>query len=57
MTLTKEDLIAIKKVVDSSTGSRFEKIDKKLVKIEKKFDELFDFLDRKYLLVFSGYFK
>jgi len=51
MTLTKQDLFAIRGVVREEIKKEVSPIKKSLVKIEKKFDELFDFLDEKYLEV------
>ncbi len=45
MTLTKADL----KAIDGLLIKRTSPINRRLTKIEKKFDELFDFLDKKYL--------
>ena len=61
--LTKSDLKAIKEVVESSTFPKFEKLDIRFNKLERKvgavdkkidwvkrrFDDLFTFLDKKYL--------
>ena len=50
MTLTKSDISAIRRVVKeevkNETRPQFEKLNKGQKRIENKFDELFDFLDR-----------
>lgn len=51
MTLTKEDLSAIRGVVREEIKVEVAPIKKSLIRIEKKFDELFNFLDKKYLEV------
>lgn len=47
MVLTKEDLQAI----DGLIVKRISPLAKNIKQIEKKFDELFNFLDKKYLVV------
>lgn len=46
MTLTKNDLSAIGKVVDISVGTKVKPLANKIDKLDKKFDKLFDFLDK-----------
>jgi predicted nuclease with TOPRIM domain len=48
-TLTKEDLSAIRGVVKDELEVTNKKIDKNYISLKKRFDELFDFLDRKYV--------
>jgi hypothetical protein len=56
LSLTKEDLSAIRGVVKDVvrdelvvTNRTIEKIAKNQISLKKRFDELFDFLDRKYV--------
>ena len=46
MTLTKSDLSAIKKIVKSEVKTGIKPLSKKIDKLDKKFDGLFNFLDR-----------
>ncbi len=47
MELTKRDI----ELIDGLLVKRINPIEKRLGKIEKKFDDLFDFLDKKYIEV------
>ncbi len=47
MALTKRDI----ELIDGLLVKRIDPIEKRLGKIEKKFDDLFDFLDKKYIEV------
>ncbi len=49
--LTKPDLQSIRLIIKEEVISETGPIRKGLKRIEKKFDELFDFLDRKYIEV------
>jgi hypothetical protein len=51
MTLTKNDLKAIDGLLVKRLQPLEKKTDKNFIFIKKKFDELFDFLDNKYLQV------
>jgi hypothetical protein len=46
MTLTKSDLSSIREILKDETGYRFDKLEKGQKRIENKFDDLFDFLDK-----------
>ena len=46
MALTRSDLSAISKVVRDETKPEFDKVSKKIDKLDKKFIRLFDFLDK-----------
>lgn len=51
MTLTKNDLNAIRGVVKEEIKLEIAPLNKKIDKLKIRFDELFDFLDKKYIEV------
>lgn len=48
MTLTKTDLSSIRQVVREETKPQFQKLERKIDKVDGKFDKLFNFLDKEH---------